>query len=923
MIDDKKIDFYKDYFTFYYNTHKNFDDNFILNEESINDSISQAYSQYKDIVPDIELTDDEKKRLVAFIKSIYSVYQEEGSVILGDYEHDFNWHNNLLKEEGFNRYYWERYKNYLQNNRHTPINIIERLENNTIKDIMSYIGNPNDESPFSIRGLVVGDVQSGKTLNFIGLLTAAADAGYKVFFVLTGTVESLRKQTQQRIEEGFVGYDSVDGRYVGVGGGDKTPNAYTSRDKDFTGTDYQNTTLKISDQKEPLVFVVKKNVSVLKKIYTSLRKINTQHENQKIKYSMLMIDDEADNASINTKKDDDDPTKVNEQIRKILNLFEKTSYIGFTATPFANVFINYDSDSEMLGNDLFPRDFIYALKSPSNYYGASTYFSENSKYLHYIDDEDKELFSMEHKKDWTGNKIFPSFYHAINTFFIANAIRDIRDDDINSHRSMLINMSRFTNVQFVLKEIVKDYYDKVLHAIKLTQNLSSNLALTNNIIKDLKLSFLVEYDGVENRGIEITWDEVFHKLYDSIKNIRIIVVNSSRKSEKLNYDANKKNGLRVIAIGGLALSRGLTLENLMISYFYRNTSTFDVLMQMGRWFGYRDGYADLCKIFITEKSAEYYREIDDDIQYFKNDINIMGKQKKKPKDYGIRIRNASLDLSITAANKMRNTKKKIVRKSFYGNIYETPYLYRDLSINKNNIKETIRFLSNLSSGQRDSNFKHPYYRNVSKKYIEDLLSKLKIHEANETFDTKQLLKFLEKNDSELENFDVLIMGGDSEIKFKYKPLNIDMNIVKRKFDIKGTYGNEVIRVNAQRAHLWGRQDARIGLSKEQLSMIPSNARAQDFLIKDRDPLLIIYFIDLKNDFENSTILDYFTGETSAIDYLGFYLENDGKYFVGFAIGFPSKDGENTKAEEYTVNKTANYYDNEHEYEDEEDDDGNE
>jgi len=890
---------------------------FYPNQDSILESIDKTATMYLD-VPEMQLSENEKNIVINKIESLYSIFQEEGSAILGDdYEHDYTWYQNLLDSQDYSEYYWPRYRTYLETQKHFAPKILETLESKTLKSIMSYLGNPNSDAPFARRGLVVGDVQSGKTSNYLGLIAKAADAGYKVIFVLTGTIESLRKQTQQRVEEGFVGFDSVEGIDVGVGRGPKMPKAFTSRAKDFTAGDNQNTTYKISDySKEPMIFVVKKNVPVLKKIFASLTKINTTAEHQKINYPMLMIDDEADNASVNTNKAENDPTKINKYIRSILSLFTRTTYVGFTATPFANVFINYDTVDEMLGNDLFPKDFIYALNAPSNYCGSKRYFFDKNKNVEYIQDANQNIFPMNHKKDWDGSRLFKSFYHSINTFLIANAVRDIRDADPKTHRSMLINMSRFTKVQGVIKEIVFDYFDTIKKTVKQTHKLNRKVALTNPYISDLKESFDKEFANCTNNGELITWDDVFDNLYNAINNIKIVIVNSSKESEKINYDEHKKDGLRVIAIGGLALSRGLTLEGLMVSYFYRNTSTFDVLMQMGRWFGYRDGYDDLCRIFLTATSAEYYKEICIDIECLKNDIKTMCKQHKMPKEYGIRVRNASIEMSITAANKMRNTKNKIVRKSFYGNIFETPYLHRDLDIIKSNIEASINFLSKINYSQRDIGVtQHPYFRNIPKSLIVDFLNQINVHEANENFDTKQLNDFLEKSDSELNNFDILVIGGSSNLKFVYKPLGIDMNLVQRKFDIKDNGVEQVIRVNATRAHLWGRSDAKYGLTPKEQASIPENARAQDYLIKGRNPLLIIYFVDLRNELEDGTTEDLFTGEVGFVEYIKLMLDQcvtDFNFVVGYAIGFPEKDGESSEATLYTVNKTANYFENDHE-----------
>ena len=637
----------------------------VINDDFIEKYINNISNSYH-----IVIDSEEKEYVIKLIKANCSIYQEEGGGLVGDYEHDYNWFNNLTNDPNFEQYYWERYKNYLIEKKGFSPNIVnDTLENKTLKTLMSYLGNPCEESPFSIRGLVVGDVQSGKTSNYLGLICRAADAGYKVIFLLTGTIESLRRQTQERVEEGFIGYDSVNATDVGVMRGKITPKSFTSRSKDFTGKDDQTTTYRITDYtKEPMIFVIKKNVSVLKKLYASLKNINTDKFHPLIDAPMIMIDDEADNASINTNKPDYDPTMINNYIRKILALFSRNNYVGFTATPFANVFINYDSDDEMLADDLFPRNFIYALESPSNYCGANKYFFTDNNNIKFIKDFNDNIFPMNHKKDWDGECLFGSLYDSICSFFLVNAIRDERDFDKNTHRSMLINISRFTNVQIKVKGIVEDYVNNLLKAIKQNYKLIKGIYDSNEYIARLYRVYEEEFHN--KLDSPISWNDIFPLIYTSCKDIKVIVVNSSKSSTKLDYDAHKSKGLRVIAVGGLALSRGLTLEGLTVSYFYRNTAVFDVLMQMGRWFGYRDGYSDLVRIYMTETSYSYYKEISLSISQLKDDIKRMGKQGKKPEDYGIRVRNNSEDLGITAPNKMRNTLSKVDRKSFYGNLFE-------------------------------------------------------------------------------------------------------------------------------------------------------------------------------------------------------------------------------------------------------------
>lgn len=920
MIDKKElIETYIRLFGSHYQATKLLNSSVKIDDEFISVFFDQVLDQYGE---KLAITDVEKDEIVRKIKSQYCIWQDEGAALVGDYEHDFQWYAKLQEDTDYEEYYWPRYKAHLQSKNFSEKGI-SVLEENTLPKLMSYIGNPNESSAFSIRGLVVGDVQSGKTSNYLGLITKAADAGYKVIFLLTGTIESLRRQTQKRVEEGFIGYDSVNAEDVGVGRGIHTPKAFTSRDNDFTGKNDQNTTYRINDNpsEPPMIFVIKKNVSVLKKLYASLKNINTSSSVTQIPAPMLMIDDEADNASINTNKQDEDPTKINNYIRKILKLFARNTYVGFTATPFANVFIGYNTQDEMLADDLFPRHFIYSLESPSNYCGAKKYFFNENSNVRFIKDHNEQLFPLRHRKEWVGTELFKSFYHAINVFLLANAIRDVREIDKNTHRSMLINMSRFTKVQFVIKDIVTDYFDNMKRAVKQNCRCRKEDYMKNPYISSLYNSFAEEYEGNSWNGRSATWDEIFSILPESIKDIEIAVVNSARNSSKVDYSKHEKDGLRVIAIGGLALSRGLTLEGLCVSYFYRNTATFDVLMQMGRWFGYRDDYGDLCKIFLTEFSYNYYREISESIDQLKKDIRTMGAQGKRPEDYGIRVRNNSEEMGITAANKMRNTKAKIERKSFYGSVFETPYLHRDLSAIAENISLAKEFVTKFKPDQKDSSVRHPYFRDIPAKRVNDLISSLRVHEANENFDTKQISRFLQNHDDI--KFDVLIMGGDKgNDPVDFYPLFVD-TCVKRAFDVvnRDEYVNQqIIRINGIRAHLWGPADTANGLSPEVRKNVETmqggKAKAQDYMVEGRNALLIIYYIQPNND--DVDIESYYTAENSVdevvlaqIRMLLDMKKNELPYLIGFAIGFPKKEGVIDGATNYIVNRTCNYYEKQH------------
>ena len=340
--------------------------------------------------------------------------------------------------------------------------------------------------------MCIGDVQSGKTSNYIGLINKAADAHYRVIILLTGTIEKLRRQTQQRIDEGFIGLDSYaftleKGRVqVGVGAIDPTTSgwAVTSTTSDFNAATAKKVVGQLSNISAPVIFVLKKNKSVLEKLEHWLRFYNINPVTKKIDLPMLLIDDEADNASVNTKADD--VTAINKGIRKLLALFERANYVGFTATPYANVFIDPDSEEEMLKHDLFPRDFIYALEAPNSYIGARSIFGYDAPYGYMLESNDdcEEALPIGHKKEDALQFIPESLKEALAAFFIANAVRDLRGDK-KTHRTMMINISRFIAVQNQITKVVDSYVRDWQREIR-NYYLTGNEALQYNSFSFIK-----------------------------------------------------------------------------------------------------------------------------------------------------------------------------------------------------------------------------------------------------------------------------------------------------------------------------------------------------------------------------------------------------------------------------------------------------
>jgi hypothetical protein len=868
----------------------------------------------------IKIDDDDYQRIKKEFEYKCHIHQKEGISIVDDYYEHRDWYSLKCEEESYSEFFWKRYRDYLIREQKLNINIVNNLDNSTLKDLMNYLGDPCSKSSFFRRGLVIGDVQSGKTSTYTGLICKAADSGYKIVILLTGVTETLRSQTQKRIESGIIGI-SITGlkgknaskviKRVGVGkdNGPIKVTAMTSIEYDFVGNKDQITTSLANHQL--VMFIVKKNTTVLDKLYNWLFELNADSYDKKIHYPMLLIDDEADNASINTNKDEEDPTKTNEVIRKLAHLFTQTTYVGFTATPYANVFINPDTTEEMLSDDLFPKNFIYVLQPPSNYIGPTQIFSKEAKYkdsLIWIRDIEEPMDSYEfdytnnfyfkHKKDWAG-KLPDSLKTSVYCFFLANVVRDIRGDS-HEPRTMMVNISRYVKVQKYIKDKVETLFNDTYNEIKTNFSDDDNENRKLNLYTELNICWKQYF-----HSIKIEWKEICKKsnLINAIDKIEILVVNSGKNSGRLDYEKNPH--LRAIAIGGLALSRGLTLEGLVISYFYRNTATFDVLMQMGRWFGYRKNYEDLFRIWTSKKSADWYNEIAENTEDLKRDIQKMREAKLTPEDFGLRVRNDSDELKITANNKMRNAQDKIEQISYWGKVFDTPYLEDNLDTNLRNVGLTINFINNLILEDfhfvREENAKGLFFvHDIPLRFIINFFREISVSSHNIHFDTKQILEFLERcNEPILENWDIVILEGERNSDI-YK-INKTMSIcpVERSFDLL----KNRINISGRSGRLGSPTDARSGLTKEQIERAKSNAEKNGELkglstIKQeiwfkyagkRNPLLMIYFIKLKN-------------EANSIPEQAFIKSLKGSPVVGYSVGFPmSEQFHSAEYHKYKVN----------------------
>lgn len=928
-----------------------------LKLEDIDSYINQAVMLSK-----LDCDETAKTRLFIDMEYEYKIVHNKGQAIFNDYGEKREWYSNLKIQDNF---FWSRYKDYLINHSSISRISINLLDDITLPDIMNCLGNPNDalDKPRLRRGLIIGDVQSGKTATYTGLICKAADAGYKVVILLTGITENLRRQTQERIDEGIVGITlKKEGKIekyprVGVGLDNKQIKAtsVTSTLNDFVGNCNKITMSLASNSL--VLFVIKKNVSVLQRLFNWLREQNIDPVKGYVNVPMLLIDDEADNASVNTRKDETDPTRTNKLIRQICNLFMNSTYVGFTATPFANVFIDPDSVDAMQHADLFPEHFIYALEAPSNYVGADKIFYPEGTFYHnlryitditepdYASEEYKDLvqnnlevlnsgtFYYKHKKEWDG--ILPdSLRESILCFCLANVVRDLRGQS-KEPRSMLVNMSRFIHVQKVITGHVAEWFEAVFNDIRVNFNEDASKNHHLPLYGELRSLWEKHFSQVN----DVTFARVSQKatLLAALEKIEVKMVNGSKQSASLNYKENPS--LRVIAIGGLALSRGLTLEGLMVSYFYRNTATFDVLMQMGRWFGYRRGYEDLFQIWTSHTSALWYAEVAKASAELKNDIREMFDQQLTPKDFGIKVRDNCDELQITASNKMRTAVSKDMMYSFYGNIYDTPYITSKIEHNKINMQRVQELASELFAqgySLRFTDYKKVnkdvndtsdgssrYFADVPKEVVVEFLRGIKYSMANPRFDAKNIINFLEDEDTEgVDLWVVVFESGKSTTHYNVKGLR-QIKCMER--SICSTTRN-IIQISTRRRVMTGSMEGRFALSKEDIESAEDaqrnqwekdgeNSLGRDIPVKayfrflpKRKPLLVIMFIKPKEaDGEEEEML-YKYREALGDDCI-----------VAFAVGCPGVKEEG-KAVKYQVNKIFQQLNIEGEEPEEEDDD---
>jgi Z1 domain len=580
------------------------------------------------------------------------------------------WFGNYDPSQG---YYWRRQRAYLAHTIGRKDFEIDSLDQASNK-VLSHLEDPKLTTPFAIRGLVMGHVQSGKTANFSALIAKAADRGYKIVIVLSGLHNTLRQQTQRRLEHDL-GRENVPGvgepepgrRWVWMTGseawGDFDPKG-ASAGGTLQGNDH-------------VIFVVKKNK-------TRLQRLNAWMQGRvPPDVPVLVIDDEADQASINTRgnrspreevdlvansdfdgdvlsEDELDPSAINLNIRTLIRSFAKCSYVAYTATPFANVLIDPDALDIAGGNDLFPSHFIISLPIPpgGDYVGAAQLFGRDRLPGDADTAADDGLDVIEFVPDYEVDMLVPpprhgagftptvpaSLKQALTDYVLASAAWLHRSGQ-NRPCAMLIHTDMRRAMQNPLAtEVTAELAYIRQRWLYEAEEFRPALAARWNarfrpVSIDMDLTRDAEFDAIAPYVDRLLRDGV------------VVKVLNSDWPDNIDFDAEPN--LKAVLIGGNKLSRGVTIEGLMVSYYVRETLYYDTLMQMGRWFGYRGQYVDLTRLYSTKLLVGCFHDLATAEEELRRQISRYDRERLTPAQFVPRVRTHPV-MAVTQKNKMRS-----------------------------------------------------------------------------------------------------------------------------------------------------------------------------------------------------------------------------------------------------------------------------
>jgi hypothetical protein len=633
---------------------------------------------------------------------------------------------------------WWKLRSSLEDAPGFDVASIDELDESTTR-IVSLLEHPATID-FTTKGLVLGHVQSGKTTNYTGVVAKAADRGYRLVIVLSGIHNELRRQTQDRLIAQLI---------------DPNPELWhqlTEPERDFRPTANAPAYFtQYSTQK--VLCVVKKNAVVLRKLIAWLGEASPQLEQT----PALVIDDEADQATIATQT-------INPLVRALLDVLPRVGYIGYTATPFANLLIDPSSD------DLYPRDFIVDLPKPATHFSTESIFGrepldgedpgdyddEALDMVRVVPDDEIAFVRPASNRDVDGFQavVDGELRRAILYFWLTTAARRVRGSGV-PHSTMLIHTSVRVAVHESFREPIEDLQFDVLERLGPSDD---------PLMQELRDIWIQETARVDAEALgehPVTFEALLPNLPDVVRQSRVILDNS-RSEDRLDYTGDP---VVAIAVGGNTLSRGLTLEGLSVSYFVRAASAYDTLLQMGRWFGYREGYADLPRIWMTRELQGWFRHLAGVEAEIRRDIARYMQDDVTPEIFAVRIQ-AHPTLAITAAAKMKDA---VLAHAAYGGLrIQTRYFRADdgdwLIQNQDAAKTLVSRLGGLGAADPSAAVTAGHlWRGVPTETVLEFLDRYRVHEKAPDNDTRMIHRYVKsRNDrGRLAQWNVALIGSST------------------------------------------------------------------------------------------------------------------------------------------------------------------
>ena len=535
------------------------------------------------------------------------------------------------------------------------VELIDRASTKITNELLC----PNENNDKHFQGLVLGYVQSGKTANMAATIAKAADSGYRMVIVLAGMTNVLRQQTQSRLMSDVLNHN---------------PHLWwegTTIERDFRLE--KEIKLPVIEKGKCSLFVIKKNAAVLRRLKRALNQLS---EMERKALPTLIIDDECDQASINTAAYKSSVTRINSLIRDLREKLPKVTYVGFTATPYANVLM---AEKSVDGTrDLYPSEFIVSLDEPEAYFGARRLFGDDYDpehdselpYIRRVPEEDRSSLQPATRKgrDGFSPTLTPSLKDACDYYLLSLAAREARGQG-REHCCMLIHTTIYAGCHRRLRRMVeREWLSPLLQGLKGDEP---------QVLDDLKLLWERESQALsDDRRASLScpatpesFSELVPFLLSSAEKISLTVENSeSELSDRLDFSAGET--VQSIVIGGNVLARGLTIEGLVCSYFIRTSTQYDTLMQMGRWFGYRRGYEDLPRIWMTRELENAFRDLVNVEEMIRSEILEIVRQGWTPSEMAVRVPQIA-GLSITARNKLVLENLEQCDVSYYGTHEQT------------------------------------------------------------------------------------------------------------------------------------------------------------------------------------------------------------------------------------------------------------